>query len=75
MSSGDLVSAEVWILSIEYLFWLSLQFFLQKLKSEKKVLLNETFCWPQTVPERIYNPIKEMGFSPMFSFRLDNTKR
>ena len=25
--------------------------------------------------ERIYNPIKAMGFSAMFTFQLDNTKR
>ena len=25
--------------------------------------------------ERIYNPIMAMGFSAMFSFQLDNTKR
>ena len=27
------------------------------------------------VPERIYNPITAMGFSAMFTFQLDNTKR
>ena len=26
-------------------------------------------------PERIYNPITAMGFSAMFTFQLDNTKR
>ena len=26
------------------------------------------------MPERIYNPIKTMGFSAMFTFELDNTK-
>ena len=26
-------------------------------------------------PERIYNPIATMGFSAMFTFQLDNTKR
>ena len=26
-------------------------------------------------PERIYNPIMAMGFSAMFTFQLDNTKR
>ena len=26
-------------------------------------------------PERIYNPITTMGFSAMFTFQLDNTKR
>ena len=28
-----------------------------------------------TVTERIYNPIMAMGFSAMFTFQLDNTKR
>ena len=28
-----------------------------------------------TPPERIYNPITAMGFSAMFNFQLDNTKR
>jgi hypothetical protein len=28
-----------------------------------------------TVPEGIYNPITAMGFSAMFSFQLNNTKR
>ena len=27
------------------------------------------------LPERIYNPIGAMGFSAMFTFQLDNTKR
>ena len=27
------------------------------------------------MPERIYNPITAMGFSAMFTFQLDNTKR
>ena len=26
-------------------------------------------------PERIYNPITAMGFSAMFTFQLDTTKR
>ncbi len=26
-------------------------------------------------PERIYNPITAMGFSAMFTFQLNNTKR
>ena len=29
----------------------------------------------QTMPERIYNPIMAMGFSTMFTFQQDNTKR
>ena len=29
----------------------------------------------QDLPERIYNPITAMGFSVMFTFQLDNTKR
>ena len=29
----------------------------------------------QVMPERIYNPIMAMGFSAMFTFQLDNTKR
>ena len=29
----------------------------------------------RTVPEGIYNPITAMGFSAMFTFQLDNTKR
>ena len=29
----------------------------------------------KTMPERIYNPITEMGFSAMFTFQLDSTKR
>ena len=28
----------------------------------------------QALPERIYNPIKAMMFSAMFTFQLDNTK-
>ena len=28
-----------------------------------------------SLPERIYIPIKAMGFSAMFTFQLDNTKR
>ena len=28
-----------------------------------------------TMPKRIYNPITAIGFSVMFSFQLDNTKR
>ena len=28
-----------------------------------------------TKPERIYNPITPMGFSAMFTFQLNNTKR
>ena len=28
-----------------------------------------------TWPEYIYNPITAMGFSAMFTFQLDNTKR
>ena len=27
------------------------------------------------MPERIYNPITAMGFSTMFTFQLENTKR
>jgi hypothetical protein len=27
------------------------------------------------MPERIYDPITAMGFSAMFTFQLDNTKR
>ena len=29
----------------------------------------------ETMLERIYNPITAMGFSAMFTFQLDNTKR
>jgi hypothetical protein len=29
----------------------------------------------RVLPERIYNPITAMGFSAMFTFQLDNTKR
>ena len=29
----------------------------------------------ESMPERIYNPITAMGFSAMFTFQLDNTKR
>ena len=29
----------------------------------------------QNLSERIYNPITAMGFSAMFTFQLDNTKR
>ena len=29
----------------------------------------------QKMPERFYNPIRAMGFSAMFTFLLDNTKR
>ena len=42
---------------------------------------NNEFEFWQTVdfnpirPERIYNPITAMGFSAMFTFQLDNTKR
>ena len=32
-------------------------------------------CWNKPIPERIYNPITAMGFSAMFTFQLDNTKR
>ena len=28
-----------------------------------------------TMPKRIYNPIKAIGFLAMFTFQLDNTKR
>ena len=43
----------------------------------------ESVCWLtwthkgiiETLPERIYNPITAMGFSAMFTFQLDNTKR
>ena len=28
-----------------------------------------------SLPERFYNPITAMGFSAMFTFQLDNTKR
>ena len=28
-----------------------------------------------SLPERIYNPITAMGFSAMFTFQLDNTKK
>ena len=31
--------------------------------------------WHGTWPKRIYNPITAMGFSGMFTFQLDNTKR
>ena len=41
--------------------------------------LDLIFCYLnsfwQSLPERIYNPITAMGFSPMFTFQLDNTKR
>ena len=29
----------------------------------------------QSMPERINNPIMAMGFSAVFTFQLDNTKR
>ena len=29
----------------------------------------------RTMPEHIYNPITAMGFSAMFTFQLDNTKK
>ena len=29
----------------------------------------------QVMPERTYNPITAMGFSALFTFQLDNTKR
>ena len=29
----------------------------------------------ESQPQRIYNPIMAMGFSAMFTFQLDNTKR
>ena len=36
---------------------------------------NEKNCNAWTLPQGIYNPITEMGFSAMFTFQLDNTKR
>ena len=35
----------------------------------------EFVSWVKAEPERIYNPITAMGFSAMFTFQLDNTKR
>ena len=32
-------------------------------------------CVDMAKPERIYTPITAMGFSAMFIFQLDNTKR
>ena len=34
-----------------------------------------TYFLEQSLLERIYNPITAMGFSAMFTFQLDNTKR
>ena len=45
---------------------------MQKLPLKKlKLQMNIYF----TKPERIYNPITAMGFSAVFTFQLDNTKR
>jgi hypothetical protein len=40
-------------------------------REEKKI----KYDFIQALPERIYNPITAMGFSAMFTFQLDNTKR
>ena len=44
-----------------------------------KYLMNQSQSWigqqQQSLPECIYNPITAMGFSTMFTFRLDNTKK
>ena len=39
------------------------------LKTDSRYVTNPS------LPERIYNPIMAMGFSAMFTFQLDNTKR
>ena len=41
-------------------------------RSNCKTITNGNFF---TLLERIYNPIMSMGFSAMFTFQLDNTKR
>ena len=40
-----------------------------------KKFLEKTPISNVSKPERIYNPITAMGFSAMFTFQLDNTKR
>ena len=44
-----------------------------------KYLMNQSQSWigqqQQSLPECIYNPITAMGFSALFTFQLDNTKK
>ena len=42
--------------------------------SQKKIFIRLMLIL-HNLPERIYNPITAMGFSAMFTFQLDNTKR
>ena len=45
-------------------------------KRVRSIQYRKIYFWHQiTKPERIYNPITAMGFSAMFTFQLDNTKR
>jgi hypothetical protein len=57
--------------------WLGL--FCRFLQQDSSTLHCWTICClnqrGKTLPERIYNPITAMGFSAMFTFKLDNTKR
>ena len=43
-------------------------------KKSLKKKISQLFS-EDTKPERIYNPIMAIGFSAMFTFQLDNTKR
>ena len=42
--------------------------------ADKSQLVTTILMW-ESMPECIYNPIMAMGFSAMFTFQLDNTKR
>ena len=46
-----------------------------KLRLGVNVIKFELNEFNASMPERIYNPITAMGFSAMFTFQLDNTKR
>ena len=46
-------------------------------KKGLKYIFFQILCsgFKNAMPERIYNPITAMGFSAMFTFQLDKTKR
>ena len=51
--------------------------FSQSIVCTLKLVIQKRSVTTQTklMPKRIYNPITTMGFSKMFTFQLDNTKR
>ena len=66
-AAGTLITLPQWTISMDHMPRLH--------GNLKNIVLKSNRFKKGIIPERIYNPITAIGFSAMFTFQLDNTKR